>query len=153
MVLIIFNDNVISWAHDRNLINGSTPQAQFLKLVEELGELQTDPVDAIGDASVVLTIICGQTGINLIDVFAEAVLPRVTFGGDATEILGRLAGDLARKRDPYESLCRVAGLIKALACERGIDMRDAFDVAWNEIKDRKGRMVDGVFVKEADLED
>lgn len=31
---------------------------------------------------------------------------------------------------------------------RGIYLSDALEGAWNEIKDRKGKMVDGVFVKE-----
>lgn len=30
-------------------------------------------------------------------------------------------------------------------------LAECLQVAWLEIKDRKGRMVDGVFVKEADL--
>ena len=29
------------WAEERNLIEGSTPQKQFLKLAEEIGELIT----------------------------------------------------------------------------------------------------------------
>ena len=32
---------------------------------------------------------------------------------------------------------------------RGIYLSDALESAWNEIKDRKGTMIDGVFVKEA----
>ncbi|MDW0599295.1 MazG-like family protein [Mannheimia haemolytica] len=31
--------NIEQWAEDRNLINGSTPQKQMLKLMEEFGEL------------------------------------------------------------------------------------------------------------------
>ena len=32
-----------------------------------------------------------------------------------------------------------------------LDINDCVQAAWDEIKDRKGRMVDGVFVKEGDL--
>jgi len=28
---------------------------------------------------------------------------------------------------------------------------DCLDTAWKDIKDRKGKMIDGIFVKEADL--
>lgn len=91
------------WAEDRNLIEGSTPQAQFVKLVEEVGELASGiakknhmkVVDSIGDTIVVLTILAAQYGVSI-------------------------------------PMCVAA--------------------AYEEIKDRKGRMVDGVFVKEADLE-
>lgn len=31
----------------------------------------------------------------------------------------------------------------------GLSMTECIDAAWDEIKDRKGRMVNGVFVKEA----
>lgn len=30
----------------------------------------------------------------------------------------------------------------------GVDIEDCIDAAWDEIKDRKGKMVDGVFVKD-----
>ena len=32
-------EKIEQWAHDRNLILGSTPQAQLNKLLEEIGEL------------------------------------------------------------------------------------------------------------------
>lgn len=90
------------WAEARNLVNGSTPQAQMLKLMEEAGELaggiaKNKPdviVDSVGDVVVVLTILCAQLGI---------------------------------------------------------DIQECVELAYNEIKDRKGEMRNGVFVKEEDL--
>lgn len=38
-----------------------------------------------------------------------------------------------------------------LAMQKGFDIEDCINVAYNEIKDRKGKMIDGVFVKESDL--
>jgi hypothetical protein len=35
--------------------------------------------------------------------------------------------------------------------KRSIRFADCFEIAYNEIKDRKGRWVDGSFVKEEDL--
>lgn len=89
------------WANDRNLISGSNPQAQMVKLIEEMGELasgiarkNTDKsVDSIGDMVVVLTIIAAQLGVTI---------------------------------------------------------EDCIEHSWQEIKDRKGKMVDGVFIKEND---
>ena len=90
-----------AWAEARNLVDGSNPQAQFVKLAEEIGELAAaiarknhdGVVDSIGDAVVVLTILAAQ------------------------------------HRVPIES---------------------CVNVAWEQIKNRKGRMVDGVFVKDAE---
>ena len=44
------------------------------------------------------------------------------------------------------------GDIQVVLCvmchQLGIDIDECREIAWNEIKDRKGKMVDGVFVKE-----
>jgi NTP pyrophosphatase (non-canonical NTP hydrolase) len=87
------------WAHARNLIAGSTQQAQMLKLTEEVGELARGIAksqlytvkDAIGDCGVVLTI---------------------------------------------------------LAAQHGLTLHQCLEAAYEQIKDRKGQMVNGVFVKD-----
>lgn len=87
------------WAEDRNLIAGSTPDKQMLKLVEEFGELgaamargrMDDAKDAIGDMIVVLTILSATMGFTVEECIAGA---------------------------------------------------------WDEIKDRRGVMRDGVFIRE-----
>lgn len=38
-----------------------------------------------------------------------------------------------------------------LAMQLGLDVQGSVQVAYNEISDRKGKMIDGVFVKEDDL--
>lgn len=98
---MIYAERIREWAEARNLIAGSTPVKQFLKLSEEIGELGAGMVrgnhdavmDGIGDAFVVLTI---------------------------------------------------------LAAQHGLDIEECIAAAWSEIKDRKGRMVDGVFRKDGD---
>lgn len=35
----------------------------------------------------------------------------------------------------------------------GFSIEECIDIAYDEIKDRKGRMIDGVFVKESDLKE
>jgi NTP pyrophosphatase (non-canonical NTP hydrolase) len=42
-------------------------------------------------------------------------------------------------------------VLTILAKQCNMNIEDCIDVAWNEIKDRKGKMVDGIFVKEEDL--
>jgi NTP pyrophosphatase (non-canonical NTP hydrolase) len=42
-------------------------------------------------------------------------------------------------------------VLTILAKQCGMNIEDCIDLAWNEIKDRKGRMVDGIFIKEEDL--
>ena len=92
--------NIVNWADDRNLIDGSDVKSQTLKLIQEVGELSDSvckgksPIDDIGDCMVVLTIIAEQSGLSI-------------------------------------SQC--------------------LEHAYNDIKDRKGKMIDGVFVKKEDL--
>nr|DAK35117.1 MAG TPA: MazG-like family protein [Caudoviricetes sp.] len=50
------------------------------------------------------------------------------------------------------NLLRIVGYLKAIAHKLGYDFADCFELAYNEIKDRKGRWVEGSFVKEEDLE-
>ena len=75
----LFQD-IRNWAHARNLINGSTPTAQALKGVSEYGEmadavLKNDiekVVDGVGDVLVVLTIVCEQLNIDILDCVQAA---------------------------------------------------------------------------------
>jgi hypothetical protein len=38
-----------------------------------------------------------------------------------------------------------------MAAQTGADIEECIARAWHEIKDRKGRMIDNVFVKEEDI--
>lgn len=95
-----YADLIIGWAKDRNLIEGSDLKSQFVKLIEEAGELANaigkkndiEFADAIGDMFVVLTIMAAQNRMHI---------------------------------------------------------EDCIDGAWQEIKDRKGKMLDGIFQKDA----
>ena len=93
-------NKIAQWHHDRNLIDGSTDKDQYMKLIQEAGELSDnickgrDISDDIGDMIVVL--------INI-------------------------------------------------ATRNNLTITECLDAAYNDIKDRKGKMIDGVFVKEADL--
>lgn len=97
---MFYADLIRQWAEDRNLIEGSDLKSQFVKLIEEAGELANaigkkndiEFADAIGDMFVVLTILAAQNGMEIEDCIANA---------------------------------------------------------YYEIKDRKGKMVDGIFQKEA----
>lgn len=80
-------EQIRDWAEQRNLIEGSNPQAQFLKLAEELGEVAEClakglPLDELkkelGDMLVVLTILAAQYGMS-IDECAEAAYDKIRY--------------------------------------------------------------------------
>ena len=139
------------WANDRNLIQGSSEAPQFVKLTEELSELDDDVKDAIGDAYVVMTILCAQRGINLEDVDCQPV-NQLDFYRALLVALGEIANGVARNKDITKGVGRMKDLMQYYAYLNQIPLLECLDTAWLEIKDRKGRMIDGVFVKEADLE-
>lgn len=90
---------VIEWGKERGILNLPTPKPQLIKLEEELDELEdsirrssmSEIIDAIGDMTVVLTMISAIIGVNMTHCYNEA---------------------------------------------------------YNEIKDRKGKTVNGIFIKE-----
>jgi len=91
--------DITEWHYSRNLIKGSTDKDQYMKLIQEAGELSDnickskDISDDIGDMIVVLINIAERNGLTI-------------------------------------EQC----LIKT----------------WNDIKDRKGQMLNGVFIKGGD---
>jgi NTP pyrophosphatase (non-canonical NTP hydrolase) len=100
MTLAIAVEQVAQWHHDRNLIDGSTDQAQFMKLLEEFGEL---------------------------------------------------AASISRGKDIKDDLGDMMVVMINIMERNNHSMLECLDTAWVDIKDRKGKMVDGIFVKEADL--
>lgn len=50
-----------------------------------------------------------------------------------------------------DSIGDIFVVLTILSLQLGINLKDCVEVAYNEIKDRKGKLVNGVFVKESDL--
>lgn len=170
--------NILDWAKARNLIDGSNSGAQSLKLFSEFGEtglaiaqgahismtegddaalekVHSDLIDGIGDTVVVLTILAEQEGYLLADLIQEyEPLPRIC-GYEfyqTSSTIGKMA-DAVLKRDN-----KAVGPLLAYSFHHLADLADYFqydisscvEVAYDEIKDRKGVMFNGVFVKSTD---
>lgn len=67
-----------------------------------------------------------------------------------TEEVGELAGAIAKGRrlDVLDGIGDCAVVLTILAAQHGISIEHCINLAYHEIKDRKGKMIDGVFVKE-----
>ena len=90
---------ISQWHKDRNLIDGSTDKDQFMKLVQEVGEL------------------------------SDSLCKSKDFRDDVGDIMVVLINILVRNN---------------------ITLEECLKVAYEDIKDRKGKMIDGIFVKEGD---
>ena len=66
-------------------------------------------------------------------------------------------GELARainKGDKEKQMDGIGDTVVTLICiseQLGLKFNDCLDYAYNEIKDRKGKLINGTFVKESDL--
>lgn len=69
------------------------------------------------------------------------------------EEVGEVGAALARnnKNDLRDGIGDVVVTLVILAMQNDMDLYECLNQAYNEIKDRKGKNVNGVFVKEADF--
>jgi len=66
-------EKILDWAEPKGLLNPQIAPQQFMKLVEEVGELsnamlnrnEAEQIDALGDIQVVLIILAEQLGFDL----------------------------------------------------------------------------------------
>lgn len=70
------------------------------------------------------------------------------------EEVGELAEGMAKGNldQVIDSIGDVYVVMTILSMQLDLDIKDCINDAYEEIKDRKGKMKNGVFVKEADLE-
>ena len=70
------------------------------------------------------------------------------------EELGETAGAIAKNKATDEIIDGIGDTFVTLiilAYQLGLEPADCLEAAWNEIKDRKGKNVNGTFIKEEEL--
>ena len=149
------------WAEDRNIIKGSKPIDQAMKLFSEFGELADnvgkgrDCRDDIGDVFVVLTIITKQTGRSVGDYVDGGVMLRHPHNKEnVSELAYFLAPFVSYLTIPPQfngqALVECIRLLRTIASNIGSTLEECVQIAYDDIKDRKGLMHNGVFIKESD---
>ena len=99
MTELDYEQLIAQWHRDRNLIDESSDKDEFMKLLQEVGEL------------------------------SDSLCKGKDFRDDIGDIMVVLINILVRN---------------------GVTIDECLEIAYNDIKDRKGKMVDGVFIKEGD---
>ena len=71
-----------------------------------------------------------------------------------TEEIGELASGVnkSNKEVINDSIGDAYVVLTILAMQQKVDVRDCINIAYQEIKDRKGKLINGTFVKQEDLE-
>ena len=156
-------EKVKQWFIDRDLESGGRLDKQSLKLSEEFGELCAGYLkknekltkDSIGDCAIVIVGLALLTKEDVHKIFETSENDR-----DVMTCFSHLSRNISdfqiyqefRNKDiPRLSLIRTIRWLKSLSIALGYDFEECFELAYQEIKDRKGRWIDGTFVKEEDL--
>ena len=64
--------------------------------------------------------------------------------------LGELSDSVCKGKDVRDDLGDMMVVMLNIMERQGISMEDCLSTAYNDIRDRKGIMIDGIFVKEGD---
>ena len=64
---------------------------------------------------------------------------------------GELSDNICKGKDIKDDIGDMIVVLINIAERNGLTLTECLRQAWDDIKDRKGKMVDGVFVKESDL--
>lgn len=152
-------NKVEEWSGERGL-NAADPNKQRLKLWEEFGELcaavarsnREGVIDAIGDILVVMIIYKQQLGHGS----NWLLYPRQDNVGllsrlDDTSLIDCIGRGISDSQSCIECLGIVPENLTVLAYRLDTNLEECLQSAYDEIKDRRGRMINGVFVKESDL--
>ena len=138
---------IIEWANNKNFVKLEFAPKQRLKLIEECGELAgsilknniEDQKDAIGDIFVVLVILAEQLNSPLDFDFMPRHSKQVLFFINSV-----LNYSYENSSNIYFSMQYLNGLSLTL----GYDLTECANLAWNEIKNRTGKTVNGTFIKD-----
>ena len=65
--------------------------------------------------------------------------------------MGELSDNICKGNDVADDIGDMIVVLINIAERNNLSIEDCLEQAYNDIKDRKGKMVDGVFVKEGDL--
>lgn len=158
-------EKVKQWFIDRDLEHSGRLDKQSLKLSEEFGELCAGYLkkneeltkDSIGDCAVVIVGLGLLSKVDVDKIFeelnpVEEVDVMKCFKGLNLNICAIISYSDRR----YDGIFRydlvfAVEYLKSISKILGYDFEECFKLAYQEIKDRKGRWIDGSFVKEEDL--
>ncbi len=117
-------DQVLDWAEAKGIISAANPIKQLSKTQEELDEtmLALQKIKHLEEPD-----------LSFVDIKDKTALEQ-TYRAEVEDGIG----------DMLVTIIILAELV-------GMSSVDCLNVAYNEIKDRKGEMRDGLFVKEANL--
>lgn len=158
--------NIEAWGIERELDKKGTVEGQTIKTAEETAELiigiSKNKIDVIKDSigDIFVTLVIGNMLDMKLDIFKEYYKElekniKTYLGEDKREVIDCLAQEITDViRNGYYEDILYYGLanLMAIADIYDLDFIGCVESAYNEIANRKGKMINGTFVKEEDLE-
>ena len=164
------DEKIISWARWRGLHKKGSVEGQAIKTAEEVAELiiglskddKNKIIDSIGDVYVTLVVgnlIQGKAdfekAFKRAEVDSKNIVGHYGAPDKAEQIINLMIATKEVLTLGYTT--HTIGLmlmdIMIVAGEKQLNFKSCVESAYEEIKGRKGRIVDGTFVKESDLID
>ena len=157
------------WAKERKIYEELTPFEELIKTHEEVGELikacydNDKPAiqDAIGDVLVTLINYCYmvEEDVNHIIKHALTTTPDTKSPPVRLAIFSEIVlADLLRYEckqgfklshiSPYSNTLYIIKNLISIALLKSTTLEECLNIAYNEIKNRKGKMINGKFVKD-----
>lgn len=151
------------WAIDRELDKKATVEAQSIKTAEEMAELiigiSKDNIDLIKDSvgDVFVTLVIGNMideRLNIEEILSnvpetEGVFPKTELISCISCSIGISTGEVVGYRKFTISIAIIRLLM--VCSTYNLDFTECVQYAYDEIKDRKGVLKNGCFIKEEDL--
>jgi len=66
--------------------------------------------------------------------------------------VGELSDSICKQQSPIDDIGDIMVVLLNIAVRNNLSLTDCLNHAYNDIKDRKGQMIDGIFVKEGDMD-
>ena len=159
------------WAKERGIFDKSTPFDQLLKTHEEVGELikacydNDKPAiqDAIGDVLVTLINYCYKKRIDVLEQINEVLNFERKITDSKVVLALSIQNSLTRLMNANFRLLRIGGetpflyfyeiitmigYLDDIAFLENSTLEECLNIAYNEIKNRTGKMINGKFVQD-----
>jgi len=155
------------WAKERKIYEELTPFDELLKTHEEVGELikacydNDKPAiqDAIGDTMVCLINYCYIVNTDFLEVYEQTKYDdrediNIHFALNVNDIISFFLRDVSyRNYNPLKAtifsvVINILRNLHNIAIDENTTLEECLNIAYNEIKNRTGKMINGKFVKD-----
>ena len=155
------------WAKERKIYEELTPFDELLKTHEEVGELikacydNDKPAiqDAIGDVMVTLINYCYIVNTDFLEVYEQIKYDdrediNIHFALNVNDIISFFLRDVSyRNYNPLKAtifsvVINILRNLHNIAIDEDTTLDECLNLAYNEIKNRTGKMINGKFVKD-----